>query len=425
MHIPKNTWNSSQYRVFVGCIASIFAIIACSDDPLVLNEFDQPSQDVEYQEVSPVDTGVDAETNLDEDAVSSPDANSTPEICDEREEASFPAYFYDNSQCTGPWDSGGSIGYWGRQHMDPDVILNWLSPDEYFVLDGFWCQYGESSLQPEYKISAFHQGRPLPIRLAHVPEPSCYPTLEEIQEWDEDSFDDEIIITRENDISFNYTIAIPPWAFPEEGAYNIQIIGTPIWEPSMDEWILHSRFPHHNAQTVYYGSEEWLDAEPEIPNRQSELEPGQFEGFGASFLNRTVGFFLAPPLDVYDWSALTDIAESELNEVLSLSSPEVTLTLHLRGTEGSTPDIRPRGLYYVRQDGEIIEMFTIEPGEVEPGSDDPGHILPIDVEVGEDISAIDIIGMPRGHLPYVDVELAIKESSPLTSNTLLLQYKPE
>ena len=413
--------------VLIGILtAFLFLLAACSEDPLVLNESTQPTIDAEVEDIASDDISADSENDPNDVGPKTDGAPPSVE-CEYRGESRSPSTFFPNSMCTGSGASGTRRGYSGRVHMGPDIsaMQSWLSTDQYFVIDGYWCIYGTQSAPMDYRVSVFHNGRRLPFHLIQIPEPDCYPTIDDIEAWDSRAFTYENVITRQPDVSYNYTIVVPPWAFPEEGGYNIQFIATPIWEPSTDRILLRSGSYNHSAHTVYFGSDDWIAAEPEISDRQHEAVQTELEEIGVSFLNRTRGLFLAPPLDVYDWVELSHASESELADILELSSPEVTLTLHLKGMEFPFPDNQPKGLYYVRQDQKIIEKFTIEPGEGTFNDGEPGISLKIDVDVGEEVSAIDIIGLPRGHKPYIDLGPPAVDTNPLTSNTLLLQYKPE
>lgn len=238
---------------------------------------------------------------------------------------------------------------------------------------------------------------------------------------------------------FNYTLVVPPWAFPEESAYNIQVLGLPLHR-STDDAFLYQKLLNlllHDGHTIYYGSEYYRTKRSRVVNRQ-----GQLERWESSAPNAFVGatfcwMFLAPPTDVYRWNRYEDRSDARLGRVIETSERELTLELYFAGvdqryhTHPDTTRFDSTGpnIYYVFQDDKLIENFLLEPGkfsmfEVEYERDN-AYTKPLDVELPENgRSVFHVVAVPRPFgLPY-EHEFPRGENRAGSSNQLILEHVP-
>lgn len=333
-----------------------------------------------------------------------------------------------------------------RPHMAATRVAmeSWLYPGEYFVIDEGVVQHNMWWLPSDYYFIAVHEGERLPLHVIDVgSEPNTpYPSMEEIEELDEDDFDDVAVVERDNSVPFHYTVVIPPWAFSEEGAYNIQIFDYPVWEPfpgapslSMKPNAMGStsRGRRHNTHTIYYGDTEFVSTPDDIDDRQDQAstwestEPGPF----IVFLNF---MYLTPPEKLCDWLA-PDTAQdaSCVSEELVSPDKEVTLEMYVAGVEDYIirADTRGENLYYVMRDDEIIDKFLLDVGETDFAAlfneEDKGLVLPIDIELTESPAAYQILTVPEPFTPTQSGESPnlLRGNLPIDSNTLIMRYDPD
>ncbi len=421
-------------------LAILLGISACSD-PEAGRLVDVGSSDTDT-----ADTGddVDATEDADTDDAFSIDASDTdtlPDAGDTRDWAGpdefekpppDPSLIPRNFASPDDFSIGpdlvysNSISFAGRPHMRSrqSSMEKWLYAGEYFVIDGWIFHYDPDVLPLDFELTARHQGEHLPLRYVEVEAEGDWPTMEEIEAWDEDEFSYSETVEFDNGIPENMTIVIPPWAFPERGAYNVQLMLQPSWKSRPDVALLQQYRPFYRQYNVYYHSELLVDEGEDIPRAEDlaeEIPPGEVsDGFN--------GNFLAPPSDVYDWESVDSNQDRELGEVLETTEQELTLELRTTGTNwwlsAQTQDVDC--LYYVIQDHQVIDKFVLNPDygyhHAAPTDDGTGYLVPIDVELPEDeVSVVQVASFPN---PFTR-PFAPPHRAGLASNGLLLRYTPE
>ena len=340
-------------------------------------------------------------------------------------------------------------GFVGRPHMrfTEDMTESWVYDDEFLVFDGHVLHrnYGEL---PDFEILVTYEGERLPMAFVEVEEEGGFPTLEEIEEWPEEKFGYSETV-EVNDWEFlNYTIVVPPWAFPEKGAYNIEVLLLPIHEPEPGGRFRGYFNLFNSTKTVYFNSELYHSDHEQVPSRQEDAEEVEDLPILAPAVWLASGMFLAPPTDVYAWDeydydgqAGTDnVNDWEMADIFEVEDDEVTVEFYhmsvgwaSRFVEAPPMPTWGENLYYVLQDGEPVEVFLFEPRreELHIYSDDPGDRIEIDIELPDDgFTRVEIVAIPNPYQPYSDelVEdemIAPPMPAPKTSNMLFFEQAEE
>lgn len=343
--------------------------------------------------------------------------------------------------CTEGYPHGSIRGPSTRDHMMATgaALESWLYPDEYFVTDISHIGCNKWWLPSDHHFVVLLDGEPIPSRI--VPVSETYPTIDEIESWEESFYEKHHLVHVEDDVPFHYTVVIPPWAFPETGAYNIVTRFFPAWEASPQARYLSTSLgvgPNSatpllsTVHTIYYGDTCLRDYSDEIPDRQDEAvqwentDPGSFTG-------RLNLMFLAPSLDLCDWVAMDGPdKETCLSEVLTIDEPSITIDFYVAGSNRlSVSDTTDTNLYYVMRDAEVIDQFLLDPGDYDYGEIVTGQTkaltLPIDLELTEKPQAYKIVAFPepfQAQKRDEDRNIFIG-NRPVESNSLLLQYDPD
>lgn len=424
---------------FLSLIA-LLSLAGCSDDePTEIQLDDTGTATQDAGDTSGSDTATSDATAPDADAGDEDGEFEKPEPPPDSERGE--RFFY----------TGVEVGrnYWGRDHMNWTEHINesWLYPGEYFVRDG---HVFEGNLRwPDTDLAAdvfvVNDGTKVPFRLVHVTEEGEFPTIDEIESWDEDEFTKTDTFELDPPEIYNYTLVIPPWAFDTEGAHNVQVMMIPQWEPDSEPRMLRrrggvlSRGGDSNIHTVYYGSEEYPYDGKQFSDRQDDATTWEPD-IAALYTSYASHRFLAPPQTLYDWTDVESPQDAQLGEVIESPEPTVTLELHLAGTPESkwddntdtetAPDLGLH-LYYVRQDGEIVDHFwyeiTDEPETPWPGSRDPQKVLPVDVDLPADGSetTVQVFSVPNPYEPVTEWRESEFILSVFGSNALILRYDPD
>lgn len=445
-------YNPNHLRCAFIIISTILLVSGCTSDPAEGTLLTDTGHDGDIQ-TADVDSGpnVDTDANLD----SSPDTNSEDSGGEFRKPDTSEANVMETTSPFSPHtDSTPNSqrhGPGARPHMMATrfALESWLYPGEYFVIDRAVVQHNMWWFPSDFYFIVLHEGQPLPFHLHKVEVPHStidgeYPPIEEIESWDEELFDEVAIVHRDHGTPLYYTLVIPPWAFPEEGAYNIQILDYPIWEPIEGAFRLamkpasigpSTHATGFTAHTIYYGSTELVTDVDDVDNRQDDAVEWETTDPGP-FMAQTNFMLLATPLDVCDWLAPESHSDPNcLAEELTYSEKKITLEFYVAGGNGlelRDSDTRGTNLYYVMRNAEVIDMFFLDPGEVEYNDvvayeTDKGLVMPIEVELTESRAAYQIVAVPEPFEPKVkDWDLYMLQGNlPVESNALLLRYDPE
>ncbi len=325
-----------------------------------------------------------------------------------------PMRVYDDDEFT----AGANAGTSRRMSPRPpevvfDLDRNWIHDGGYYIRDINIWSYGHPYLPRDFDLAVLHEGEHLPFNVAVVEEGEDeFVSMDEIESWSEDDYVTQSRVTLEDQSTLSYTLVIPPWAFDKKGTYPLQIIGAPVWEPAEDYWdggwfVATSRLDL--VFYVHYGSECWLPDTGDIPRPEHEEKVDYWQEWDAErYVFHYSGRFLAPPLDLYDWTGIPweDWEQNiEFDQVFESPDPEVTLDLYLadiRKINFSAPPLAEETLYYVLRDGEVIDKFLFDGVPiVDPDSwvdeEDPGIVLPIDVELTEEVATYEVRIIP---MPY-------------------------
>lgn len=317
-----------------------------------------------------------------------------------------------------------------REHLRHQRSSNevWLYPDEYFVMDGWYYRYRPDYLPKTFEILVLHQGERLPFRYVEVTYDGGWPSMEEIESWESDKFTTSQPIHVESGIPENMTLVIPPWAFAEKAAYNVQLLFHPVWEPDEDRDMLRQRissfYPHHH---IYVGSELLLNDGGHIPRAEDYAEEIDAEDLDYS-VGTNEGIFLAPPSDVYDWESIIFEDNRELGKVIDVPDEEITLEIHTTGVSTSflseTDNIDT--LYYVFQDNEVVDKFVLNPDHGmefwTPIPGGKGYIVPTTIELPEDeTTAIHVVSFADPFTRPIERNRHYGNGS----NGLVLRHSPE
>ena len=436
-------------RISILLITSLLLLLAtaCGDEnPAIVadNNDVQPN----HQEGPNDSANSNSQTNAEKDGFQKPET-STGEEYGTRQIYDHHAYVNFEANC------------WGRDHMrwTRYTLESWLYPGEFFVRDCATVHLNHPGLrafpQPE-KMDVFvlHQGQRLPFKLFPVQSDDEWPTMDDIESTKEEaySYNAHFDFNIKDDL-FHNTIAIPPWAFPDEGAYNIQIMMVPRWDPDPDPYALQRVHPKLPSQehTIYYGSEDFVEHEsvPTLSSQEySETWEYEVTAWYASYNHDT---FLTPPREYYDWVDVDDArqlpfseSDSTIGDTIAIDQSSVTLDLHVVGRNyndgaqfgdenGPIPsedtifyDTRGENLYVIQQDGEIIDAFFHEPPKVGypfPGDgSQKGHTIPIEVDLPTDQqSRVQVFNITNPH----DAGDHPKGTVVPESNMLILEYQSD
>lgn len=335
------------------------------------------------------------------------------------------------------FSGSGFFSMSAREHMRRQAWSGelWLYEDEYFVMDFVYARHEQRVLPLNYELAVVHQGEHLPFRYVEVNSNEDWPTIDEIESWEDEKFGYSDSFYLENGVPENMTIVIPPDAFPEKGAYNVTVMFQPAWEADPEQWMLRQITTWYVTFTVYVGSELFLNDGSHIPRGEefaTEIDGAELD----AAVNRTQGNFLAPPTEVYDWKATDDPTQRDLGEVLETNEAEITLELHTTGFLFMAFDNRHLDtLYYVLQDFEVVDKFVLNPDfgmhavgwltmnfGGQPVEGGKGYIVPIDIELPEDkVTTLQVVGIPN---PFKRHDIDNRRRG-MDSNGLLLRYTPD
>ena len=314
----------------------------------------------------------------------------------------------------------------------------WLYEGEYLVLDASLTQSDAHWWLPgEFQVIALHEGRYLPIRYVEIHEPH-FPTMEEIESWPESDYATVQTIYREPFVTFNSTFVIPPWAFPEKGTYNVQLLILPVWREYPDRRFLAERnsFIHmvneelHRTFTIYYGSYEF-QSHAGIEDRQDDAVTWE-DASPWGYVQDLNLMFLAPPTDRFDWRQYTWVWEDafpagELTKEFVFNEPTVTLDFFTVNGGLRHTHTTGQNLYYVLRNEEVIDMFLLEPPSIEGldpvWEEERGVKLPITFELTEEMASYKIIVVPDPFEPQREFPMP-SGNVPIASNALLMRYEP-
>ena len=320
---------------------------------------------------------------------------------------------------------GGTVGYWGREHMKPPLNFeeSWLYTGEYFVRDGFYIFRGHRWIPGGFRIYAISNGELLPIRFVEVHDEDGYPSIDEIETWDEDEFSYFETVDVENWVPINYTLVIPPWAFPEEGAYNVHTMTEVIWSPDDEKDLQGLSHPVHQGHTIYYGSESFAMAEADFEDRGDDATEWEHHPDAGELVYR-MKLGLAPPVDVHDWRGDDVPEDAELGGVIESSEPHIELELY---TAGQFEDLHyvmeGPALYHVMQDDEVADVFFYDSPNINNFlGENRGKVIPVEVDLPLDgtPTAVRVLQAPTPFETYGSTKNYAQES-----NILFLAYDPD
>ncbi|TXD39624.1 hypothetical protein FRC96_06775 [Lujinxingia vulgaris] len=310
-----------------------------------------------------------------------------------------------------------------------------LYEGEYVVIDSATVQSDRYFWLPgEFQVVALHEGRPLPIRYIEVEGPS-FPSMEEIESWPESDYSTVQTIYREPYTYFNSTFVIPPWAFPEKGTYNVQLLVLPVWQPAEDQrFFFEGGAAYHRTYTIYYGSY-FFYPHAEVEDRQNEAVVWENTAAGG-YVGELDYAFLAPPTDIFDWtqwSWMNPIPAGHLTRAFDSPRREVMFDFFTINGEIMDTYTTGQNLYYVLRNEEVIDMFLLEPPSMPPLVDgwviydwerDRGFRLPLTVELTEEYASYKVVVVPDPFKRQARLHTA-KGQIPVVSNALLMRYAPE
>lgn len=332
-----------------------------------------------------------------------------------------------------------------RPHMPclGDAITCFLYEGEYLVFDASTTMTGKPFLPNNFLAVILHEGRPLPFRQVLVDE--RFVPMEEIESWSESDFSRVQSTFRENDVPINYTLVVPPWAFPEPGVYNLQILTLPDWQSNPDRRFLTTATSGYESRTgyiedrsikVHYAGNEFQRSSRTFRNRRKESSHWNSTLPGPA--TAVVNFqFLTPPREICDWHKYEEDPFSPpcMTEVHDI--PADTITLKMYTVAGSAFDLlgrdtRGTNLYYVMRDDEVIDAFLFHP-EVDSDitslmhEETIGVKLPIEVELTDKKAVYQVVAVPE---PFEPLESNFDRNTrrgnlPNYSNALLLRRAPE
>ena len=434
--------SQNHTATFFCLLTAIVFLFACQDDPtpIELDVGEQPRDDAASDTASGSDDATDTkETDIEESV-----EPCTPAEKFEKPPPPFHERlpFHTSDDFTANADAGTSSRHGSRAHAPYPFRMTYLDVGEYFVVDGAWWKYGYDDGEPmDFEVQIVHQGENLPIKFVHVEEvEDKFPSINEIESWDEDDFSDRGTFTFEDEVPVNFTLVIPPWAFDEPAAYHAHLLVRPLYDGSRDWSIgyrnfLSSRFA--NSLSIHSGSE----CPPEGTDKPAEPDDARIweEWDGLPWLmSNYLGVLLVPSPEIYDWTFIEapspDIDEFDFGGVHESSERDVTLELYVAdlSTEGSLSVHSPLSegaVYYVLRDDEIIDYFWLEtPESSYPEMQDhesPGKKVPIDVELTEEPANYTVYAVPRPFQPITDDSSDIGAHRPQPSMTLRMKYVPD
>ncbi|TXD38558.1 hypothetical protein FRC98_06665 [Lujinxingia vulgaris] len=441
------TWQLLMAITLVGCSRDVEDPIHIPDDTEdVYNDIDtedagneDAAHDVQPEDVNKTDTS-DAEICV--RAVKDPTVPfqkpEPSEPCRIGYASPLPQTYSCNDACVEGVFERGARGM--RDHILYSAGMKevWLYEGEYLVLDASLTQSDAHWWLPgEFQVIALHEGRYLPIRYIEVDE-RHFPSMEEIESWPESDYATVQTIYREPFVTFNSTFVIPPWAFPEKGTYNVQLLILPVWREYPDRRFLAERnsFIHvrnseqHQTMTVYYGSYDFK-SHADIEDRQDDAVLWE-DASPWGYVQELNLMFLAPPTDRFDWRQYNwvwdeDFPNGELTKEFVFSEPSVTLDFFtVNGGLRYTHTIG-QNLYYVLRNEEVIDMFLLEPPAIEGldavWEEERGVKLPITFDLTEEMASYKIVVVPEPFSPQREFPMN-SGNKPITSNALLMRYEP-
>ena len=200
-------------------------------------------------------------------------------------------------------------------------------------------------------------------------------------------------------------------------------------QPQMTATAGPSMGAKNKTHTVYYGSEEYHSDGSHLQDRQDDDWEWE-QSTTTQMVLAMNGMLLTPPIEIYDWKDRETMAEVldevRLGEIMETSEQSPTLEFYHAGLFSPlTYDLRHENLYYVRQDGEIVDKFIFDPdGDIDRNdliAGEKGHVLPIEVELPPDeVSQIEVFAVPTPYKPYDDLASYTRDT-----NTLWLRYVPD
>lgn len=255
-------------------------------------------------------------------------------------------------------EGGYGSGAVGRPHMHSTTraARSWLEPDEPFVIDGVVQRGHERST--EFTIRVLLDDEFVPFRLFGVDAPGAWPSLEEIERLDETDYDLQTSLRTESGVPVNYTLVVPPHAFPTEGRYNLRVLFLPRFAASMESGLLAEFAPAHRTYTVSYGSETPADPNPWGEPREPELTA--LGPIAREKLTLLGGHLLLPPADIYNIEAAGHPQEVRLEQAFRTGDPSTTLYLHAAGDRFPS-DTTGQNLYLILRDADLVDAFLADP----------------------------------------------------------------
>ncbi len=412
-----------RFTLLVGMMGVFFFGLGCSDNEPVeisANQSQESAEDTGADTTTDVsDADLPDDTDVDEEEFEKPDeADPLGVDRDYRDPAD-----YEDQDSESP---GRTVGYWGREHMKPTMNFeeSWLYEGEYFVRDGFYIFRGQDWLPAELRIYAIANGELLPIRLIEVHDEDGYPSIDEIESWEEEEFSYFETVAVEEWVPINYTLVIPPWAFPQKGAYNVHTMTGVIWEPDDDEDLRGHGAPAHQGHTIYYGSEIFAKDATDFDDWGDEAQEWEHHpDAGELVLRMLLG--LAPPPEIHDWRG-DDVPDgAELGGVIESSDPRIDLELYTAGGgyEGLHYNMEGPALYYVMQDDDVVDVFFYDAPEITNFlTENRGKAIPVEVELPLDgtPTAVWLLQAPTPFETYGATANYAQES-----NILFLAYDPD
>lgn len=372
----------------------------------------------------------------DDDGFTKPDPRPTSEVG----ERYFYPYF--GAELVGPYQR------WGREHMrsTADVKESWLYEDEYFVLDGHYTfpdfvgsEVDFDDLEDQsfdVQIFAMVGHDFVPIRVKEVHHENDYPSMEAIEMWSDDDFQEFWTVGPFEDFefAFNYTLVIPPESFPEKGAYNIRIFAVPVWKAGLESrgTLRRSLGGMNRVHTVYVNGESFKIFD-QLPDRQNDEITWHSKEL-ASFLSRRNNMLIKPSRSIIEWydSTADEVQDSLFNKTFSVDESTIELELFVANNLNSDlSHLSAPHSYYVIQDNEVVDRFIFRSGEADAwpwvGGDEKQVWLPLEVELPEgEPSTIQVFAVPTLYeaMSLENIPDYWRKDFVPESNALLLEYTP-
>lgn len=331
--------------------------------------------------------------------------------------------------------------FWGHLRYPREPVVEsedgalWLEGGEYFIADGIfqgpayaYHAWGEG----EHRFFALAHGEMIPIRVVEVPDEESYPTKAEIECWEPEEFSRQEVIDIQFGRGINYTLVIPPWAFPYLGAHQIHFFVMPPYESSEEGGFLNKSdtfldfVPFMSKSLIYYGGQDYHREAAEF--REREAQSDQWEDDIWIYVGHNRGLLLAPPEEMVPLPETQEWDDAEYRQQFITREINPTIGLYIGDEHPGTSfswggrfrelGLQERTLIYVLQDWETIDVFWIHPQGW--GADEKLDIE-VELEPGEE-SIFQVIGTAH---PY-DPEVHPKDYSFATeSNAIRLRHIPK